>query len=352
MPFIQNQKLKRGADGHIFAGSAALVESIYVPAGQRGGSGHSRRRQLEKLGRVLYLSADGRCGIFLSEQRGLACYDAARNTFARVQADDPRLSAGCSAKRLQTALNMLQKQSAARPRILEFGRSWFLLSLMQRLGLCRLLSELFPDEALRARLYCHLLHQALRSGSKISCEDFTAMTYAAALFPKIELQSLNSDGDFYAQLGRGPGKTELFSRLQELLAASFPEVAPQLCCPDRSFMDGQLQDEDETFSGDVTVWAACAADPCALEGLQLIRDLAQLLERLTGFELEKRRGREGLDFNALLGCLASWMGSSDGRVCRLDPPSGRVLHCLNLFDLKSPSCVDLREQRLLFSLQQ
>lgn len=37
MPFIKVQNLKRDADGRICAGSAALVESIYVPASAMAG---------------------------------------------------------------------------------------------------------------------------------------------------------------------------------------------------------------------------------------------------------------------------------------------------------------------------
>lgn len=186
----------------------------------------SRQVLIETLGPVLYLSADKRSGIFLSEKRGLVCYDADCDALWEVSPDDPHLLTGCSRQRLQEAVQSSGKTAGRSMRTREFGRVWLVLSLVQRRGIGELLTSLFPDEDFRACLYCHLLHLILKNASAISCADFTDTTWAAELFPQIEPASLAADLDFYAALGRAVGsaggelKSALFSGPAGLLRRS------------------------------------------------------------------------------------------------------------------------------------
>ena len=61
MAFIKAQKIVRNEDGNILSGSAAVVDTVYVKSGQRN---HSKHVVRERLGKVLYLSEDGKCGVF------------------------------------------------------------------------------------------------------------------------------------------------------------------------------------------------------------------------------------------------------------------------------------------------
>ena len=66
MVFIRVQKLVRDDNGNIVSGSAAIKESVYV---KDGGKYHSKQIVRERLGKVVWLSPDGRSGIFLSPRR-------------------------------------------------------------------------------------------------------------------------------------------------------------------------------------------------------------------------------------------------------------------------------------------
>ena len=74
MAFIRVQKLVRDSNGNIISGSAAIKESRYI---KDGGKFHSRQIVRERLGKVVWLSDDGKSGIFLSPKRGLVFYDSA-----------------------------------------------------------------------------------------------------------------------------------------------------------------------------------------------------------------------------------------------------------------------------------
>lgn len=87
MAFIRVQKLRTDREGNILPGSAAIMESRYVP----GEKHHSRHVTIKRLGRVVWLAEDKKSGIFLSSSRGLVLYDAGSNTFSKVEKDDPRI---------------------------------------------------------------------------------------------------------------------------------------------------------------------------------------------------------------------------------------------------------------------
>jgi hypothetical protein len=65
LAFIKIQKLVQRDDGSIKIGSAYIVDSVYT----KDDKYHSKHVVREKLGRVLSISSDHKCGIFLSPTR-------------------------------------------------------------------------------------------------------------------------------------------------------------------------------------------------------------------------------------------------------------------------------------------
>ncbi len=61
MSYIRAQFVERDESGRIIKGSAAICEA--------GKKSHSVQKQVERLGKVIWLSDDGKSGIFLSKTR-------------------------------------------------------------------------------------------------------------------------------------------------------------------------------------------------------------------------------------------------------------------------------------------
>lgn len=159
------------------------MRTVYVPKTQRSSAACSQPVLIETLGPVLYLSADKKSGIFLSEKRGLVCYDADCDALWEVSPDDPHLLTGCSRQRLQEAVQSSGKTAGRSIRTREFGRVWFVLSLLQRRGIGELLTSLFPDEDFRACLYCHLLHLILKKRQRNKLRGFYGHNLGGRAFP-------------------------------------------------------------------------------------------------------------------------------------------------------------------------
>ena len=62
MAFIKAQRIIRDKDGAIKSGSAAIIDTVYVP----GEKFHSKQQVREHLGKIIYLSEDGKSGLFMS----------------------------------------------------------------------------------------------------------------------------------------------------------------------------------------------------------------------------------------------------------------------------------------------
>lgn len=94
MAFLKIQKLVE-EQGKIVSGSAALVDTEYVP----GDKYHAKHKVLEKLGKVLYLREDRREGIFQSPTRGIVLFNVDSQQFSDVATDAPRIAHRVSAPR-------------------------------------------------------------------------------------------------------------------------------------------------------------------------------------------------------------------------------------------------------------
>ena len=157
MAFIKAQKIVRDENGVITSGSAAIVDTVYISTGSKN---HSKHKVREKLGKVLYLSADRKSGIFMSPTRGLVEYNALTDTFEGVKRDDSRI---CSQEIFpETEIHTV------------FGDAFLLLHFLEKCGLIAVLRAVFPKDEVYERVLCHILHGVLKDGSRISttfCEN-------------------------------------------------------------------------------------------------------------------------------------------------------------------------------------
>ena len=191
MAFIKAQKLVFSDEGKVVSGSAAIVDTVYDSSVK----GRSRHKVREKLGKVVTISDDRKCGIFLSPTRGLVEYDSTRDAFAEVRKDDRRIS----------GLGIFPN-----PEIhTVFGDSYLILSFMKKTGITGLLRKVFPKDEEFQRVLAHICHTVARDGSHMSCDDFVARSFLSYLVPDVPLQSLCSDTKYFSDMGRDSIKVSL-----------------------------------------------------------------------------------------------------------------------------------------------
>ena len=190
MVYIRAQNIKRDSSGRITGGTASVVRSERVST-DSGSS--SRQKVVERLGKVLFLSENGRSGIFRSPTRGLVSYSADTGAFGHVSEDDPRIAGAARPDR------PFQPQENAVHKV--FGDAYLLLGFLKECGMLQVLRETFRDDSDYERMLCHLLFNILRDGGNIRCDDFTAKSFASSVFPDIDSETLRKDYGFYSLLG-------------------------------------------------------------------------------------------------------------------------------------------------------
>ena len=149
--------LKRDSQNNIISGSASIMSTVY----DNTRTHKSKQVVLEKLGKVLWLSENGRSGIFLNPQRGLFLYDSTTGEFSTVPADDPRLPKGADETPVRHVV---------------FGTTDLFLHFLKNLGYTELLKKIFPTKPDFQRVICHLSHKFLKDGSHIHVDDFIEKT--------------------------------------------------------------------------------------------------------------------------------------------------------------------------------
>ena len=80
MAFIRTRKLKYGPENNIISGTAAIIESIYIPDNVKR---HSKQVVRERLGKVIELYSNKR-GLFLSPTCGLVIYDSEPDVYGEA----------------------------------------------------------------------------------------------------------------------------------------------------------------------------------------------------------------------------------------------------------------------------
>ena len=205
MAFIKSQKIVRDDSGKIVSGSAAIVESIYVPG---EGKSHSKHQVRERLGKVLFLEEDKKSGIFQSPTRGIVAYDSVTDLFSDVDKDDPRIGG---------------REIFTNPRVhTVFGDSYLLLSFLEKCGLLAVLRSVFPKDEAFGRVMCHVLHGILKDGSRISCDSFIQKSFASYVFEDVPTGSLHSDSRFFSLLGDDDTKMSFFKAFVSFMQKKTP----------------------------------------------------------------------------------------------------------------------------------
>lgn len=205
MAFIKVQKLVYDSSGAIVSGSAAVVESVYVP----GKKNHSKQRVRERLGKVISLADNRKSGIFLSPSRGLVKYDAIQDAFSPVSQDDK--AAKCSSVFRNPEIHTV------------FGDVFLLLNFLEKHGLLEIFQSIFSNKQDLERVLAHVLHGVLKDGSKISCDDFIEKSFASYLFEDLVIHSLHSDTAFFSLMGKDHIRLSFFREFIKLMRKQNPE---------------------------------------------------------------------------------------------------------------------------------
>ena len=198
MAFIKVQKLVLSEDGNVISGSAAVVDTVYDSSVK----GRSRHRVRERLGKVISISDDRKCGIFLSPTRGLVEYDSEKDLFAEVGRDDRRIA----------GLELFPEPETHTV----FGDSYLILSFMEKTGITALLRSVFTKDEDFQRVLAHICHTVAKDGSHISCDDFVSRSFLSYVVPDVPLHSLYSDTKYFSDLGRDSMKVSLMKGYVEM----------------------------------------------------------------------------------------------------------------------------------------
>ena len=212
MAFIRTRKLKYDAENKIVSGTAAIIESHYISGNVKN---HSKQNVREKLGKVVEMYSK-KCGLFLSPTRGLVIYNSETDEFSDPVTRDaipsvvetPEITA-----RLFPDANVHTV----------FGDAYLLLEIMKKMGIMDVFNNAFTDKVFLQRLLCHLLHGILKDGSRITCDDFIAKSFASYIARDIPLDSLKSDTAFFTVMGEDKTKLAFFKSYIELMRTSYPE---------------------------------------------------------------------------------------------------------------------------------
>ena len=212
MAFIRPRKLKYDSENRIVSGTAAIIETHYIPGNVKN---HSKQVVREKLGKVIEMYSP-QCGLFLSPTRGLVVYNSITDEFSDPVTRDevpeivetPKVS-----ERLFPEANVHTV----------FGDAYLLLEIMKKTGIMDVLNDTFADKVFLQRFLCHMLHGILKDGSRITCDDFIAKSFASYIARDIPLESLKSDTTFFTIMGEDKTKLAFFKSYIELMRTKYPD---------------------------------------------------------------------------------------------------------------------------------
>ena len=199
MAFIRTRKLKYDNENRIVSGTAAIIESHYIPGNVKN---HSRQVVREKLGKVVELYSK-KCGLFLSPTRGLVIYNSETDEFS-----DP-----VTREEIPDVFDDQETSTRLFPDAnvhTVFGDSYLLLEILRKTGLLPVLRDSFSEKVFFERFLCHMLHGILKDGSRITCDDFMAKSFASYIIRDVPLPSLKSDTAFFSVMGEDKTKLSFF----------------------------------------------------------------------------------------------------------------------------------------------
>ena len=181
MSFLRTQNIKHDSNNNIVSGSASIMNTVY----DNTRTHKSKQVVLEKLGKVLWLSENGRSGIFLNPQPGLFHYDSNTGVFSTVSSDDPRIPKNIEETPVRHVV---------------FGTTDLFLHFLENLGYTELLKKIFPTKTDFQRVICHLSHKFLKVGSHIHVDDFIERTLLSYYATDISTSSLGYDTRYFTMI--------------------------------------------------------------------------------------------------------------------------------------------------------
>lgn len=223
MAFIKAQKVTYDSSGRITGGSASIVDTIYGDFGTY----HAKHTVREKLGKVLFLDSDKKSGVFLSPTRGIVEYSAVTDSFSEVDRDDPRLSG-------QELFPETEIHTV-------FGDAYLLLRFLEKSGLLAVFRSVFTKNEDYERLLAHVLHGILKDGSRISCDNFIAKSFASYVLQDVPLPSLRSDTRFFSLLGEDTVRMSFFKNFVSFMQEQSPEFGKG-CYVDSTALPNDIED--------------------------------------------------------------------------------------------------------------
>jgi len=193
MAFIRVQNLTYDDDGVITRGTASIIDTVYVS----GEKYHSKQQTRERLGKVIFLADDRKSGLFMSPTRGLVEYNSQTDTFNPVERNDTRI----------------EKQPEVFPQTeihTVFGDSYLLLMFLKKAGLLPILRDVFSKDSDYERVLAHVIHGIMRNGSRITCDNFIAKSFASYVLDDVPVSSLRTDTPFFNMMGHDHTKMAFF----------------------------------------------------------------------------------------------------------------------------------------------
>ena len=204
MAFIKTQKIVRNESGTIISGSASIIDTKYG----NYGTYHAKHSVRERLGKVIWLSDDKKKGIFLSPTRGLVEYSSTKDEFLPVDQNDCRLK----------GMNTFPDTQIHTV----FGDAFLLLKFLEKAGLLSVLHAAFPKKSDYERVLCHVLHGVLKDGSKISCDNFIAKSFASYVLSDVPESTLRCDTRFFSMMGQDETRLSFFKAFVKTRQSSDP----------------------------------------------------------------------------------------------------------------------------------
>jgi len=205
MAFIKIQNLEFDENGAVSRGTASIVDVLYVT----GGKYHSKQQSRERLGKIISISEDRKSGVFMSPTRGLVEYNSATDMFSAVERDDQRVK-GRPEVFPQTEVHTV------------FGDSYLLLKFLEKAGLIKILRSVFQKDSDYERVLAHIVHGIMRDGSRITCDNFIAKSFASYVLNDISVSSLRTDTDFFRMMGQDATKMAFFQTFITTMRKSNP----------------------------------------------------------------------------------------------------------------------------------
>ena len=204
MAFIYVHYKKIDNNNNIMGGIASIRKSIYV----KDKKFHSKQVTVERLGKVIYLSDDKKSGIFDSPIRGLVNYNVTTDTFSKVDEDDPRI--------INRDVFPITKVHTV------FGDSYLLLEFLDKHKLLNVFREVFIDNNDYERFLAHIIHDIMRDGSHITCDNYFLKSFISYVFPDLGISSLKCDSRFFQFMGDDDIKLSFFKTYIKLMRREKP----------------------------------------------------------------------------------------------------------------------------------